>query len=232
MRATSKPLSQAVVDYDGLANYWADRLKMRTDEKDDLYQEGMLALCKSYSDSPQVVEEPALASDIFRKAMLRYNRKQRSGIETIELETIEIQIVGPERSSYWERVYTKNYLDEIERMAGHKARRLVQELIEPSEETIREAVAETQAETMGVVCSSTGKLIEDPQEDPILLVDSQTGEVRSSWQRKWGLHTVRVKAEHVRKTLRISRKEWSALLAEVRAITISWLGSEAYNEAT
>lgn len=219
---TTRSLDDICAEYEDLAHHVAHQVQRCRDDHDDLFQEGMLALCEFHrrqEGRPNRIDcEPKFVKTMMRRRMQRYTYQRFPKTFNRFPESFRIEVVGIE--DYAKTVYVREYLNEIEHLFGSEARAVAEELIEPSEDVVALALAETNVRATGIVSMLDGSVAEDPQEEPVLLVSAVDGSITSTWKRREDLS---ITHEHIRTVLGLTQARWMDLLDKIRHFTVSWI---------
>lgn len=211
-----------VQQYTPLAHKCAHRLRRFPDDHDDLVQEAFLALFKAvrnYARQGKTIEcEPTFVTAVFRRAM--YHHVGYKLPELVELSPSLELIVGHE--SYFEQVFTEEYLDEVRRILGALAGEIVRELLFPGAAVTEEAMAEARRGEVGILDVSTGLSADDSAEEMALL-DVSSGKQIHHVPNRYQKRSIRITSKHVRVALGLSAQAWTTEMSRIRSFTRRWL---------
>lgn len=161
---------------------------------EDLYQEGMIKLydcwCKWCVD-PEKNKDMDEFAPIFRKSLFRaVQRTSAKQPECIDLEDTVMESITADASAddTIERMYREKGISYLKEMLSSVARDLLQELVEPSPNTLFQVWADCKRKEM---LKSQGKKVNIPKDN-----------------------TVRMK--HIQRSLGITSKQYDMAIAEIR----------------
>ena len=167
-------------------------------EMDDLVQEAYVALLQSTHSAEYLLTQPKLIKTIAKRAMHRYAYRPLFKLTVCDNPA---DLIFDGISGHYERIYLREYLAELERVAGALARSVAEQLLEPDGQALTLAAQEVHARRHGVCCVHTGK------------------------QRKHSRDMARLNptARHLSDALGIGTIRYYRELAAVRRFTAYWL---------
>lgn len=161
---------------------------------EDLYQEGMIKLYNCWEiwcNDPKNDKDMEEFGPIFRVSLFRHVKNEgcKKTFNYVDLEDAIFNIEGESGEDVVERMYRENGLRHLrEMLTSPIASRLLEELIEPSEETMFQVYADMERKKM---LKSQGKRVNIPKDT-----------------------TVRMK--HIQRALQITSKQYDKAMEEIR----------------
>ncbi len=210
--ALTLPLAQevnvehAVVQFRALADWWANRIQWCEDDHEDLVQEGMLCLVttlRGYNKSGKEIRDvKAIASVCFSAAMQWWYKKSDRVLHFVGFEGLRIPVDNMEM--HFSQIWVDEYLGELEKVHGPKAREIVESLILPDERVAEVAL----------------RVMEDKKAQ------------KAEGKRVVGYASPRIQKGHVREAVGLDTKEWDRTMALTKSFTAGFLQREGASAPT
>jgi DNA-directed RNA polymerase specialized sigma24 family protein len=201
MGAAPVDVDEVVRTYFPLADWWANRIQWCEDDHQDLVQEGMLSLVstlRGYNKSGKEIRDlAALAGTCFSAAMKWWYKKSDRTLSFTGLESVKASV--DTRDTYLSSVYVDEFLSELEKVQGPIARKVVEQLIQPSEELGQVALASMEKKR----------------------------QLKASGERVIGYGSPRVHQHHIRDSLGLDAKQWDRTLSDIKSFTKEYTCREA-----
>lgn len=194
-----------------LAVHLARQLALRSDDVDDLIQEGLVALHLAFEKTPDILNYTAFATTVLRRKMRGYyNRREYEDLPDISIEKLQESIddssgnqipisvfqhskalqTTPEPVE--DNLYLQAYLEAVETEIGKQARWIAENLISPSDEVGR-----------------------------VVLVEIE--EKKQANRPVRGIETARVSQRLLWEALGISKPRWFQMKRRLQEFTAAWV---------